>query len=53
MEVTVVELRDIQLPDSMQRAMARQAEAECEKRAKIIAAEESRSPPASLRTHQT
>jgi regulator of protease activity HflC (stomatin/prohibitin superfamily) len=38
-EVTVVELRDIQLPDSMKRAMARQAEAECEKRAKIIAAE--------------
>jgi regulator of protease activity HflC (stomatin/prohibitin superfamily) len=39
MEVTVVELRDIQLPDTMQRAMARQAEAEREKRAKIIAAE--------------
>ena len=39
MEVTIVELRDIQLPDSMQRAMARQAEAEREKRAKIIAAE--------------
>jgi regulator of protease activity HflC (stomatin/prohibitin superfamily) len=39
MQVTVVELRDIQLPDSMQRAMARQAEAEREKRAKIIAAE--------------
>ncbi len=38
-EITVVELRDIQLPDSMQRAMARQAEAEREKRAKIIAAE--------------
>jgi regulator of protease activity HflC (stomatin/prohibitin superfamily) len=38
-EVTVVELRDIQLPESMQRAMARQAEAEREKRAKIIAAE--------------
>src|SRR3954465_344575 len=38
-QVTVVELRDIQLPDSMQRAMARQAEAEREKRAKIIAAE--------------
>jgi len=37
--VTVVELKDIQLPDSMQRAMARQAEAEREKRAKIIAAE--------------
>jgi regulator of protease activity HflC (stomatin/prohibitin superfamily) len=38
-EVTLVELKDIQLPDSMQRAMARQAEAEREKRAKIIAAE--------------
>ena len=38
-EVTVVELRDIQLPESMQRAMARQAEAEREKRAKIINAE--------------
>ena len=37
--VTVVELKDIQLPDSMKRAMARQAEAEREKRAKIIAAE--------------
>jgi regulator of protease activity HflC (stomatin/prohibitin superfamily) len=37
--VTLVELKDIQLPDSMQRAMARQAEAEREKRAKIIAAE--------------
>src|ERR1700689_5225647 len=38
-KVTVVELRDIQLPESMQRAMARQAEAAREKRAKIIAAE--------------
>ena len=38
-EVTVVELKDIQLPDTMKRAMARQAEAEREKRAKIIAAE--------------
>jgi hypothetical protein len=38
-EVTVVELKDIQLPDSMKRAMAREAEAEREKRAKIIAAE--------------
>ena len=37
--VTLVELKDIQLPDGMQRAMARQAEAEREKRAKIIAAE--------------
>jgi regulator of protease activity HflC (stomatin/prohibitin superfamily) len=38
-EVTLVELKDIQLPDSMQRAMARQAGAEREKRAKIINAE--------------
>jgi regulator of protease activity HflC (stomatin/prohibitin superfamily) len=38
-DVTLVELKDIQLPDSMKRAMARQAEAEREKRAKIIAAE--------------
>jgi regulator of protease activity HflC (stomatin/prohibitin superfamily) len=38
-KVTTVELKDIQLPESMQRAMARQAEAEREKRAKIIAAQ--------------
>jgi regulator of protease activity HflC (stomatin/prohibitin superfamily) len=38
-DVTLVELKDIQLPDSMKRAMARQAEAEREKRAKIINAE--------------
>jgi regulator of protease activity HflC (stomatin/prohibitin superfamily) len=38
-EVTLVELKDIQLPDSMKRAMARQAEAEREKRAKVINAE--------------
>src|SRR3954462_6920914 len=38
-KVTVVELKDIQLPEGMKRAMARQAEAEREKRAKIIAAE--------------
>ena len=38
-QVTLVELKDIQLPDSMKRAMARQAEAEREKRAKIIAAQ--------------
>jgi len=37
--VSTVELKDIQLPDTMQRAMAKQAEAEREKRAKIIAAE--------------
>ncbi|MCX6781158.1 MAG: slipin family protein [Candidatus Magasanikbacteria bacterium] len=38
-KVSTVEIKDIQLPDSMQRAMAKQAEAEREKRAKIIAAE--------------
>jgi regulator of protease activity HflC (stomatin/prohibitin superfamily) len=39
LEVTLVELKDIQLPETMKRAMARQAEAEREKRAKIINAE--------------
>jgi regulator of protease activity HflC (stomatin/prohibitin superfamily) len=38
-KVTSVEVRDVELPQSMQRAMARQAEAEREKRAKIIHAE--------------
>jgi regulator of protease activity HflC (stomatin/prohibitin superfamily) len=38
-DVTLVELKDIQLPEGMKRAMARQAEAEREKRAKIINAE--------------
>lgn len=38
-KVTVVEVKEVLLPDSMQRAMARQAEAEREKRAKIIHAE--------------
>jgi regulator of protease activity HflC (stomatin/prohibitin superfamily) len=38
-DVTLVELKDIQLPDTMKRAMAKQAEAEREKRAKIINAE--------------
>jgi regulator of protease activity HflC (stomatin/prohibitin superfamily) len=37
--VELVELKDIQLPQSMERAMAQEAEAEREKRAKIIAAE--------------
>ena len=37
--VSTVELKDIRLPEGMQRAMAKQAEAEREKRAKIIAAE--------------
>lgn len=38
-EVTAVEIKDIVLPDNMQRAMAKQAEAERERRAKIVAAE--------------
>jgi regulator of protease activity HflC (stomatin/prohibitin superfamily) len=38
-KVTAVEVKDIELPSSMQRAMAKQAEAEREKRAKIIHAE--------------
>jgi regulator of protease activity HflC (stomatin/prohibitin superfamily) len=37
--VPIVEIKDIELPEGMQRAMAKQAEAEREKRAKIIAAE--------------
>ena len=38
-KVTIVEIKDVELPQQMQRAMARQAEAEREKRAKIIHAE--------------
>jgi regulator of protease activity HflC (stomatin/prohibitin superfamily) len=38
-KVTAVEIKDIQLPDNMQRAMAKEAEAERERRAKIVAAE--------------
>jgi regulator of protease activity HflC (stomatin/prohibitin superfamily) len=38
-KVTSVEVRDVELPDAMKRAMARQAEAEREKRAKVIHAE--------------
>ncbi|MDE2099918.1 MAG: slipin family protein [Patescibacteria group bacterium] len=37
--VSAVEIKDIELPEDMQRAIAKQAEAEREKRAKIIAAE--------------
>jgi regulator of protease activity HflC (stomatin/prohibitin superfamily) len=37
--ISTVEVKDIQLPEALQRAMAKQAEAEREKRAKIIAAE--------------
>ena len=39
MKVTEVEIKDVELPGTMQRAMAKQAEAEREKRAKIIHAE--------------
>lgn len=38
-KVSIVELKDMELPEGMKRAMARQAEAEREKRAKIIHAE--------------
>jgi regulator of protease activity HflC (stomatin/prohibitin superfamily) len=38
-QVTAVEIKDIFLPDNMQRAMAKEAEAERERRAKIVAAE--------------
>ena len=38
-KVSVVEVKDVEIPTGMQRAMARQAEAERERRAKVIAAE--------------
>lgn len=38
-KVSVVEVKDVELPDNMKRAMAKQAEAERERRAKIIHAE--------------
>jgi len=38
-KVSIVEVKDVEIPQSMQRAMARQAEAERERRAKIINAE--------------
>ncbi len=38
-KVSNVEVKDVEIPSSMQRAMARQAEAERERRAKVIAAE--------------
>lgn len=38
-KVSIVEIKDVELPQSMQRAMAKQAEAEREKRAKIVHAE--------------
>jgi regulator of protease activity HflC (stomatin/prohibitin superfamily) len=45
--VTLVELKDIQLPDSMKRVMARRAEAECEKRAKSSLPKANRRQPIS------
>src|SRR5690348_6631651 len=38
-KVTIVEVKDVEIPSTMQRAMARQAEAERERRAKVISAE--------------
>jgi regulator of protease activity HflC (stomatin/prohibitin superfamily) len=38
-KVSIVEVKDVEIPQGMQRAMARQAEAERERRAKVIAAE--------------
>ncbi len=38
-KVSIVEVKDVEIPSNMQRAMARQAEAERERRAKVIAAE--------------
>lgn len=38
-KVNAIEVKDVEIPESMQRAMARQAEAERERRAKIVAAE--------------
>jgi regulator of protease activity HflC (stomatin/prohibitin superfamily) len=48
-KVSVVEVKDVELPDTMKRAMARQAEAEREKRAKIIHAEGEMSAATNLR----
>ena len=39
MKVTAVEIKDVEIPEQMQRAIARQAEAERERRAKIINSE--------------
>jgi regulator of protease activity HflC (stomatin/prohibitin superfamily) len=38
-KISIVEVKDVEIPQGMQRAMARQAEAERERRAKVIAAE--------------
>jgi regulator of protease activity HflC (stomatin/prohibitin superfamily) len=47
-KVTVVEIKDVELPSSMQRAMSKQAEAEREKRAKIIHAQGEQQAAATL-----
>src|SRR6202142_1479626 len=47
-QVTAVEIKDITLPDNMQRAMAKEAEAERERRAKIVAAEGEYQAPTKL-----
>ena len=49
-EVTVVELRDIQLPESMKRAMARQAEASAKSAPRSSPPRARRSPPVNSRT---
>ena len=51
--VTLVELKDIQLPDSMKRAMARQAEAERESARRSSRPKARRSPPPRSATHPT
>jgi len=48
-KVSIVEVKDVELPDTMKRAMARQAEAEREKRAKVIHAEGEYNAAARLR----
>jgi len=49
-KVTLVEVKDVELPESMRRAMGRQAEAERERRSKVIHAEGEREAAASLST---
>ena len=46
-QVELVEIKDVEIPEAMQRAMAREAEAERERRAKIIRHAVSWRPPAS------
>jgi regulator of protease activity HflC (stomatin/prohibitin superfamily) len=52
-KVTAVEIKDVEIPERMQHAIARQAEAERERRAKIIDAEASFSRPRSFRRRPT